>query len=389
MTLCLLSTYAIDISDLQAQHPYVVKTSAEIEASLKSGEIRTSRAALLYSFIGEYHRSISLTDIPVSWGVDTLDLSSYRTVDALSHILQEAEDHQIVIISENHLRPQHRLFARELLTGLSALGYRHLGMETLASPQNGYELMDKDLHERGYPLDNPLTGTYTMEPAMAHLVREALDLDYRLFAYERREKINGLDRDEIQANHIVTYLHDHPQEKVVILCGFHHVVESSILKRGRNYWMAKLLKDSTGIDPLTIYQDNFTEKVQYDSHPLVHSKNVEAPSVLVDTRGHVVKPTANVDIEVMHPVTHYISGRPQWLYFTDEHQAVNIPSTEIDLNYPVIVSAYFAEEKSGVAADRIELKDPYDRKKLILAPGEYLIKIDDGQQEAELPLTVE
>jgi len=233
-------------------HSYEIKFSHEIEKGISDQSLRSSKAGLLYSLIGKYHLSNTYSDFPVSWGVDTLALDKYEIVDALSPILEEAKNHQLVIISENHLKPQHRIFAKRLIRGLSEMGYRHLGLETFAHAGNN-ELIDSKLKERGYPLDSPLTGTYTMESEMGELVREAIDLNYKLFAYERTEKIKGMDRDEIQANNIINYLRNHPNGKMVILCGFHHAIESDLKKYGKYKWLAKHLKDETGIDPLTIY----------------------------------------------------------------------------------------------------------------------------------------
>ena len=76
---------------------------------------------MLYSLIGDYYNSIQYSDIPVSWGLDSISMDAYSTEDALSRIITEAKEHQIVIISENHLRPQHRIFADKIITELAKI----------------------------------------------------------------------------------------------------------------------------------------------------------------------------------------------------------------------------------------------------------------------------
>ena len=114
---------------LAQTHPYEVKFSHQIESELAEEKIRPSRAGLLYSLIGDYHNSNQYSDIPISWGVDSLSLESYSTQNAIRKIVEVAEKQQVVIISENHLKPQHRIFANKVITELAKIGFEHLGLE--------------------------------------------------------------------------------------------------------------------------------------------------------------------------------------------------------------------------------------------------------------------
>ena len=369
-------------------HPWEVKFSHQIEKDLADEVISASKAAFLYSLIGRYHNSISYSDIPVSWGVDSLDLIEYSTEKALPNIIEAAKDHQIVIISENHRKPQHRILAKQIIEGLAKHGYKHLGLETFSSQSNNNTLLDVDLTDRGYPLDSPLTGTYTLEPKMGELVRTAIDLNYNLFAYERSAKIKGKDRDEIQADNIIKYLKSNPKSKIIIVCGFYHAIESNFIKRGTSYYMAKYLKEKLEIDPLTIYQDNFTEKFIENEHPILKTKKISEPSVFVDESGVLVKISNNVDFEIIHPKTIYINGRPNWLYETDQYKPVEIKLENIEVNFPVIVSAFPFEEINSVPVDRIELKHKDDHKVLVLKNGKYRITINDGESTIDYNQTI-
>ncbi len=361
------------------KNPYEQKFSYEIESQLANGEISSSRASLLYSIIGDYISSIQLSEIPISWGMDSVELKNYNLEDAMTQIVQIADKHQIIIISESHSKPQHRIFASKLITELAKKGFKHLGIETLTNnPETGL-LLDTMLQQRGYPTNSPFTGTYSHEPQMANLIRSAVKYDYQLFAYERAMDIEGMDRDEIQAINILAYLKNHPEEKLIILCGFHHAIESNINK-GRNYnWMAKHLKDKSQIDPLTIYQDNFTEKIVEDEHNFLRKAQIESPSVFVDEQGQIARLSEHVDIEVIHPKTIYYNGRPHWLYQSKDHKSVEINKSDYELDYPILVSAFLKNEREPVPVDRIELKHKYDQKKLVLDKGKYRIEIFDGQ----------
>lgn len=382
-TLLTLAQFAI-----AQNHPYTVKFSHEIESDLATGKLRPSKAGILYSLIGDYNNSILFSDIPISWGVDSLALERYSAQDALPLIIDEAKEQQIVIISENHLRPQHRIFADKIITELARIGFEHLGLETFASLANNNTLLDSALIHRGYPLNSPLTGTYTLEPQMGKLVRNAINSELVLFAYERSLKIDGMDRDEIQADNIIKYLKSNPNSKIIILCGFHHAVESDIIKRGNKNWMAKYLKDKTGIDPMTIYQDNFTEKQIENEHPILNSLDLSEPSLFVDAAGKVVRLSEHVDYEVIHPKTTYINSRPSWLYHDENSKPVKIETESTGLDFPIIVEAYPSNEVNSVPVDRIELKHKYDNKVLVLRAGEYRIELNDGENVYEYSHTV-
>lgn len=370
-------------------HPYEVKFSYQIEKEVAENKISPSRAGLLYSLIGDYSNSIQYSEIPVSWGVDTLSLQPYATTNALQTIIAKAKNEQIIIISENHLKPQHRIFARKLITALAEIGFDHLGLETFSSNANSNILLDSTLSDRGYPLNSPMTGTYTLEPQMGELVRTAIKSNLKLFAYERSAKIDGKDRDEIQADNIIKYLKSEPNAKLIILCGFHHAVESNLIKRGKSFWMAKYLKDKLGVDPMTIYQDNFTEKKIENEHPYLKSFDLSVPAVFVDDRGQQLILTEHVDFEVIHPKTYYRNGRPHWLYDSTMHKPVKIDIKISKLDLPVIAAAYPVGEINSVPVDRVEIKHKYNNKVLVLKPGKYKIVLNDGENTYQYTETVE
>ena len=334
---------------------------------------------MLSSLIGDYRAATSYTDTDISWGVDTVDLGGLSIQDAIPFVINAASQHRrVVIISKNHVKPQHRLFTLDVINQLADIGFTHLGMETLSSFSDG-TLVDSMLHDRGYPLDHPRTGTYTLEPQMGNIVRMALARGYKLFPYERTTRIGDKCREEIQADNIIAYINDKPEAKVITLCGFHHTVESDLMKNASSKYMANYLKDKSGLNPLTIYQDNFTEKFMSNEHPLLRRINITKPSLFTDRESSLVSLTPHVDIEIIHPRTIYLKGRPNWMFRMGQREAVDIDQRDIG-SYPVIISTYIKGESNSVPVDRIELKHINDTKVLVLAPGSYRIQIDNGNE---------
>ena len=289
------------------------------------------------------------------------------------------EKEQVVIISEAHHKPQHRIFTADMLNVFYEKGYRYLGLETLTpnfvDPSKC--LMDTMINERGYALNSPLSGFYTREPQMGNMVRKAISLGMTVFGYEYTG--GELDRDLGQAKKIAEYMADHPEGKILIHCGWYHAIESNYPKyEGTNY-MAYHLKQITGIDPLTIYQDALSEKRKLEESPYYRTLDAVEVSVLVDDKGDVFNGkigTDHFDILVYHPEPSYKKNRPDWLY-KESLKEVYEEYKGREEDYPIIVEAYKLEEENGVPVDRVEYMEITEKKPLLLELGKYRIRILD------------
>jgi hypothetical protein len=224
---------------------------------------------------------------------------------------------------------------------------------------------------------------------MAELVRSAIKNGYTLFGYESDQSIPDKDRDEIQADNVIRFLRAHDADKVILLCGWHHVIESGDIKRRDAFWMTKYLKDKLGLDPLTIYQDNFTEKVVYNTHPFLDTESINTP--LVFTRDDtIVRLSQHVDIEVIHPQTKYFHGRPHWLFQDTSYKEYALDKQWVDIEYPLFFMAFNpGEEMDGTPVDIIEIKEKFDQRSLILKQGNYIIRIDNKVKRRERLIMVE
>ena len=164
--------------------------------------------------------------------------------DALSYLIQNCKDEQVVMINENHFAPQHRILGEIILDSLYNYGFRYLGMEAIWEN-------DTVLNERGFAVTH--TGFYTREPMMANLIRKAIEKGYYIFGYDDFTD----DREKMEAINIYqkTILKD-SLCKVLIWAGLGHIDESK--------YMAREFFLLTGIDPLTINQTNcITEGDEY------------------------------------------------------------------------------------------------------------------------------
>lgn len=353
-------------------------------------------AAFAFSCIGEYALALRYNDQNYTprWtrpGVvtahDTAFMQRARRVSAKAYILQQAPRQRIIILNEAHHNPRHRVFTASLLKGLYQAGFRYLGAETLAYP-------DSMLNKRKYPLLG--SGYYTKEPQYGNLIREALDLGYRVFPYEARTKedlSSGKNRELAQARIIAQLVEQDPQAKILLHCGYDHVVEVPLT----NSWqkaMAGRVKELTGIDPLTIDQQQWTEMSQpAKEHPLYQVMTLTSSSVFLNQQQEPYPGLAlgRTDLQVAHPRTQYKHGRPDWLLRGGAYKPYFLTNRQLALGFPCRVLAYRQAEfdagtkpfQTAIPLDVMELRGWQPSKALILPPGHYQLRVvaSDGQQQ--------
>ncbi|MEO1258644.1 MAG: hypothetical protein AAFZ15_07595 [Bacteroidota bacterium] len=363
------------------------KFSHQIEQELKDGKISDSKAAYYYTYIGGYQKALEHYELPLDWGLDSITKKdsigflNYHPVNAVTYLAERIKNEQLVIISEAHQKPQHRVFTAELLAVLYKNGFRYLGLETI-TPSYGDStkfLMDTLLHERGYPLHSPLTGMYTRETQMGNLVRTAINLGFEIFGYEKTTK--KTERDLQQAMNIERFMKKDPKGKVVVHCGWYHAIESDFPKRKSDNYLAYHLKKRTGIDPLTIYQDALSEKIILPESPFYQLINADQVSVLMDEHENVfngVDEKKHFDILIYHPRTTYIKNRPDWLANREGVQFVKINKNKIAKAYfPVLVEVFPLGEEHSVPVDVVELSSENDVTELLLQKGSYIVRVTD------------
>ncbi|MEM6726241.1 MAG: hypothetical protein AAF598_19510 [Bacteroidota bacterium] len=369
------------------------KTSAQIQKGVVDGSIRQSSAAYQYTFIGNYQAALDHYELHLDWRLDSLtprdslELLTFRATDAFDYLAERTKEEEIVIISEAHHKPQHRVFTTQLLEQLYANGFRYLGLECLTNNpvDSNLFLMDTELNERGYPMDSPITGYYAQEPQMGQLIRKALELGFELFAYERTQK--GIERDLQQALNIQRFLQQQQEKspgkeigKVVIHCGWYHAIESAFPKRQSDHYMAYHLKQLTGIDPLTIYQDALSEKSLFPASPYYELIEAKEISILINPKNEVYQGPARMDhfdVLIYHPPTRMINGRPHWIA---ENPALIAHELQLmpRMDYPILAKAYdYGEDiKKATPIDVIEVANNDVPRVFYLPKGMYLIEVN-------------
>ena len=354
------------------------KFSYEIYDAMKNGQLRASSASYCMVDIGNYAAALQLNEVALEWGLDTLDTDMELDVIPPEDYFKNLDDQvSLVIVSEAHHKPQHRIFTRKILKTLYDKGFRYLGLEALTTNFNHPQfVLDSLLNDRRYPLDSPLTGRYAMEPMMGQLIRTALDLGFTVFGYDRFG--GDIERDLGQAMNIKKMMDRDPEGKYLIHCGWYHAIESDYPKRKDDRYMAHHLKRLTGHDPLTVYQDLLSEKYLYRESP-VYEKLQGEMGIVVNSRGEALKMVDHFDVLVYHPRTTFKYGRPSYLFSNPNMRMIKMSLTEYDLSYPVHIEATLIKEgQDATPMDRVEVLSPYQNTNLILPPGEYSIYIIDN-----------
>lgn len=210
------------------------------------------------------------------------------------------------------------------------------------------------------------------------MIRKALKIGFNLYPYETTGKVDGKIREQDQADNIYKILQKYPKEKALVYVGFGHNREGKV-----PYWeksMTERLKDLTGIEPLTISQDKFSEKsFKSLSNPLLVELNLKEPSVLLNKDNEPYKTKTDsswIDVTVFHPFTVYKSGRPNWLFY-DGEKDISINLKDITIDFPIMLMVYSNNEEiknEAIPLDIVEVSSKQQKATLVLSKGSYVIK---------------
>lgn len=388
--------------DIQAvfgslQEGKYLKALSLVERAATENDMKQELATLL-AFVGEYERAISTFDPSEPRKDDkntdlAKQLQATEAISALDAIVEAAKNRQIVILNEAHHVPRHRAFAIQLAIRLRELGFEYFAAEAL-SPAT------EELQRRGYP--DLHTGFYTSEPIFGDLIRVTLQRGYTPIAYEMTSappnsddwlaQINYREAEQCQ-NLVEKIFKKNSQAKVFVFVGYSHAVEVPIKHDdgGEQKWMAARLKEATGLDPLTIDQ---TMHVDYDSNPnslnpwqeKIAQAGTSEPVVIRSAPGKFfVHGTyaGQVDMQVIHPRTKLVQGRPDWLLSLPQRQAVEIPAEVLKSDKRLLIQAFAeSETDNAVPADQILFIPGTTPPVLALREGNYRIVAQTEAGEA-------
>lgn len=200
-------------------------------------------------------------------------------MDKLTKVLgNEIQKRNLVMFSEYHYSPHHRIVVEKLLPLFAESGYTYLALEALAPGQDS-------LLNQGHPptIDS---GFYTKDPRFSNLIRTAQALDFTLVHYENTDM--DKDREEGQAENLyqATFA-ENKEAKVLVLAGMDHILEKTT-SRGKK-WLGTVLNEKYQLDPLTIGQ-----------HHLRYFENSIEDITLLDARIFENLPLNSVDFHLIN-----------------------------------------------------------------------------------------
>lgn len=346
--------------------------------------------ATYYSYLGEYSLAIKYFDQmqaneTADLNIGSFDPSRYKVESAPRVISELSKNHRAVFINEAHHVPQHRALTVRLLKALYKQGFRYFAAETLSHED------ESALGRRGFPIVS--TGFYTVEPVHADLVREALNIGYKVVAYEfansscdyvRTPDLCQNEREENQAKNLVQKIFRIDQNaKVFVHAGYGHIDETGGSQSFPWIPMARYFKDLTGIDPLTIDQVDMTEHSakQFEKAEYTEVMKHFNPSDTVVLRASETGVfwtgmPGHYDLQVFSPRSNS-PGRPAWLRQIPSRRPYAV-SSDMCSKMPCLVQAYRADEAhvgESIPFDQIVFWTEGE-KELLLKSGDYVLRIN-------------
>ncbi|MEM1328473.1 MAG: hypothetical protein AAGI23_21135 [Bacteroidota bacterium] len=240
--------------------------SYELESKLmedSSNIFRFEPAAWAYSFIGQEDKATIMWDssrVALKRNYNFEDVDTFDAAKIVSDhpfissakkaILERASSHQLTMINEAHHDSHHRLFTQSLLEVMYLSGYRHLGLEAI------------EINDALPYIDEPekvskQSGLYIQDPEFSEMIKYAIQLGYSIFEYEASDTIYGAEREKVQAANIIAYAAKFSNDKLLIHCGFGHLIESETNKYTSYPLMGRQIQLIGKINPLTIDQTRY------------------------------------------------------------------------------------------------------------------------------------
>ncbi len=295
-------------------------------------------------------------------------LGNIKHADARRYIGFIAPGYRVIMLNEAYGKPQHRAFAISLLDELYKKGFRYLAMEMLNPGP------DQELSKLTYK-----TGLAATEPVAGEMVRIALDIGFKLVAYDDPDaaKHTARERDSIEASGLFQILKEDSTARIFVYAGYGHIAEKSSSEKFVP--MAMAFKRISGIDPLTIDQTDMCEKsnfgfgrVFYETY--LQKYSISTPSIaLADDEPVNVTGSDLYDLTVIQPRTVFRDFRPTWLNLDNRKQPVYIKSADKNT---FLVQAYYQYESFNSRPGQVV---PADQTYLQTAKGNYLLYLRRGK----------
>lgn len=293
----------------------------------------------------------------------------WQLADAADAVARLARDRRIVLINEAHHDAHTRELTLALLPRLRAEGFTHFAAEALLDSDTG-------LAGRGYPVTSS-GSEYLHEPIYGELIRRALMLGFVVVPYES-EAPDLARREEEQARHLYErVLRDNPSARLFVHAGYAHIDRSPGNLGANVRPMAMVLRQLSGIDPLSVDQTRWRDLGDTGGddayHQLIARYAPDRPSVLLrrDDGSPWSSDPARHDVEVLLPVPEG-QRRPRWLTLGGTRLPRMVSGDLCGRHLPCTVDARYANESAdAIPADRYTFIKPDTTASLYLYPGNY------------------
>lgn len=375
----LLEREAWDAGNPLARYAAMLDLDSEYRKSKIFSPIYPEVRANVEEFLGFPNAGVEAMSLPIfrrgKPSVEAPIPAGFRVESALDVIEREARKTRLVIWGEEHHLPQTRSLYEATLRRLWKQGYRYLAAEAF----------DDSVMKPGFSYPTGQSGFYTHDPVYASAVRVALDLGYKLVAYDTRERGPDGDnsfRDRTQAENIKSRIFDRdPQAKIFVIAGRGHASEET----ASDGWtpMASVLKRLTGIDPFTIYAPSMSERLTPDEEEPYYryaaSRGLlKRPSIFVDASKRQYLGSGSFDAYVFWPRTRIDQGRPDWMVREMGRKPRNIPRVLLAGTGLHLVQVFReGEPASAIPIDQVVIGGSEDHKMLMLPRGRFWLRVVD------------
>lgn len=297
--------------------------------------------------------------------------------DAVQAIVREARNRRIVILNEAHHVPVHRVFASRLASELRKIGYTYLAAEAFAPGVPAHPATPRQVD-----------GFYVREPMYASFVRSAIRDGWTFVAYDHvsTEASTPAERSRLREvgaarNLVERIFSKNPEAKVFMYVGYGHAQEMP--KAGPNGYttVATVLKESTGLDPLTIDQASMygrgDVRVDLPRYRAAMQRFAPGKPLVFKTasRGYVLDSSRpGYDMQVFHPdeTAHGPHGRPLWMERQAGLKPHPVPAGLLPANGRRLIQAFHAGDGEGaIPVDQVMVEAGKPAASLMLPDGQF------------------
>lgn len=305
---------------------------------------------------------------------------------AEEYIADKFGNEPVIMINEAHNRGQNRDFARKLLPKLYEKGFRYLAVEALDKTK------DSLINKRSFPILS--SGYYLKESSFGQFIRDAINLGFKLIAYEDTSVYNpnisyidGQNIREIgQTKNLESIFKNDKNAKILVYAGYGHIE-----KKTNDKWikmaeqLCKILDRNIPSIDCVLMEEGFEKKDENEYYrAVIDSFRFSKPIVLTENDTPFVHPNlkGKVDFNVFMPRTNYDLGYPDWLKETDDtYYTLKIPKNCDDAYLQVYkINEWKEVKKEAIPVMQFTLQKDRPEYKLYLRKGEYKVFISKNNR---------